>query len=274
MRYFFLKSISTFRKKSWTHACLCPTWKLYTERRKELSTFPFLGGWTEQLTTAAFHSSEQPYEDYLLHQLKIQHHHNGDNNNNNNSDNAETTSSWWSTELHGWAGGNSKSARTVDMSVRKTYAQGFAPLEFIPPQRRVNEEDIQRANAELSLSGAIRRNAVGLLHLSCWEQYYRLRGIPAASPVALLCTFPLTVYYAIMKYGEAPVTVARMLQRPLRIHIVGIEKEANFLDLFREVGFLLPEDFKVRQCCQVIMCSPQLVVIISTVPRTRGGRLR
>jgi len=36
-----------------------------------------------------------------------------------------------------------------------------------------------------------------------------------------------------------------MLKRPLRIHIVGVEKEANFLDLFQEVGFLLQEDFPV-----------------------------
>jgi hypothetical protein len=248
----------------WTHECLCPTWMLYTERRKELSTFPFLGRWTEELTAAAFHSSEQPYEDYLIQQLKIQ---------TSASDNARTTSSWWSTELHGWAGGNSKSARTVDMFVRNTYAQGFSPLELIPPQRRVNEEDIHRVNAGLFLSGAVRRNAMGLLHLSSWEQYYRLRDIPASSPVALLCTFPLTVYYAIMKYGEVPVTVARMLQRPLRIHIVGVEKEANFLDLFQEVGFLLPEDFKVRQCCQTdkVLTS---AVMISSFPRSHGGRLR
>jgi hypothetical protein len=227
----------------WTHECLCPTWKLYTDRRTELSTFPFLGRWTEELTTDAFHSSEQPYEDYLIHQLRIHDPVNSDSNNAQ----ATSSSSWWSTELHGWAGGNSKSAKIVDMSVRKTYSQGFSPLVLIPPQRRVDDEDIQRANLSLCSSGgdAIRRNAVGLLHLCSWEQYYRLRGIPASSPVALLCTFPLTVYYAIMNYGEVPVTVARMLQRPMRIHIVGVEKEANFLDLFQEVGFLLPEDFKV-----------------------------
>ena len=74
----------------------------------------------------------------------------------------------------------------------------------------------------------------------------RLRDIPNSSPIPLLCTFPLTIYYAIERYGEVPVTVARMLKRPLRIHVVGAEKEMNFLDLFKEVGYLLPEDLQVR----------------------------
>jgi hypothetical protein len=37
-----------------------------------------------------------------------------------------------------------------------------------------------------------------------------------------------------------------MLNRSLRIHVVGVEKEMNFLDLFQEVGYLLPEDFMVE----------------------------
>jgi hypothetical protein len=37
-----------------------------------------------------------------------------------------------------------------------------------------------------------------------------------------------------------------MLKRPLRLHVVGIEKEMNFLDLFREVGYLLPSDLSVE----------------------------
>ena len=105
------------------------------------------------------------------------------------------------------------------------------------------EEDLQRANKKVSVP--IVRNSVGLLRLDSWEQYYQLRSISRDSTVALLCTFPLTVYYAIERYGEVPCTVARMLKRPLRVHIVGAEKETNFLDLFQEVGFLLPPDFQV-----------------------------
>jgi hypothetical protein len=91
-----------------------------------------------------------------------------------------------------------------------------------------------------------KRNAVGLLALSSWKEYYTVRNISPTSPVCLLCTFPLTIYRAIEQYGDVPVTVARMLHRPLRIHVVGAEKEMNFLDLFKELTFLLPEDMKVR----------------------------
>ena len=145
--------------------------------------------------------------------------------------------SWWTTELYGWAGGESESAKSVDIYKRKSYQEGFYPLSDIPPQQQVTQEDIQRAN--------ISRNELGILRLTSWEQYYKLRNILGTSLVALLCTFPLTIHYAILTYGKVPCTVARMLNRPMRIHIVGVEKEANFLDLFQEVGFLLPEDLQV-----------------------------
>ena len=32
-----------------------------------------------------------------------------------------------------------------------------------------------------------------------------------------------------------------MLERPLKIHLVGVEKELNFVDLFKQLAFLLPE---------------------------------
>ena len=215
----------------WTHECLCSTWETYTKRRGELATFSYLGNWTQDLAAAAFHSSEQPYETYLRNQLGIF------------TDDMDKMVSWWSTELYGWAGGNSQSAKTVDIATRQSYAQGFAPLKDIPPQRPVDENDIVRATQEGSV--VIGTNSVGLWQLTSWEDYYRLRDLPPSSPVALLCTFPLTVYHGIVLYGEVPCTVARMLKRPMRVHIVGVEKEANFLDLFQEVGYLLPQDFPV-----------------------------
>ena len=219
----------------WTHVCLCPTWRLYAARRTELSRFYRLGDWTQQLTTSDFQHSEEPYEQYLANNLGI----------NPKYDKGSSSSSWWTTELHGWSGGESHSAQTVDISIRKNYSEGFFPLEDIPPQRRVEEDDIQKANTNLT-DNKIQRNMMGFLSVTSWEQYYHLRGIPVSSPCALLCTFPLTIYYAITQYGEVPCTVARILNRPMRLHIVGVEKEANFLDLFQEVGFLLPSDFPVR----------------------------
>jgi zinc finger MYND domain-containing protein 15 len=87
---------------------------------------------------------------------------------------------------------------------------------------------------------------IGFLSILTWKDYYELRQIPLSSPVALLLTFPLTLYHAIATFGHVPVTVARMLKRPLRLHLVGVEKELNFLDLFQELGYLLPLDLEVR----------------------------
>jgi len=145
--------------------------------------------------------------------------------------------------MDGWKGGESESAQLIQLSTlqrRLSFAQGFYPVVGLPVERPVSAADITDCALQT------RRNEVGFLRLSSWDEYYRLRKIPSGSPVALLLTFPLTLYYAIVEYGEVPCTVARMLNRPLRIHIVGVEKEINFLDLFKEVSFLLPQDFRVE----------------------------
>jgi hypothetical protein len=195
--YFCLAPKKACRTIGWSHSCLCQTWKVYTSHRRELSTFPFFREWQAKLTGREFQTQEEPYA-LFLHSLGIE----------------EECTSWWTTETYGWAGGQSRSARKVDASLRKTYLAGFSPIVDVPPERRVTEEDMERASLML------KRNSVGMIALSSWKDYYTLRGIPATSPVALLCTFPLTVYYSILRFGEVPVTVSRMLKRPLRIHVV------------------------------------------------------
>eukprot|EP00980_Cylindrotheca_fusiformis_P000564 scaffold146_cov107-Cylindrotheca_fusiformis.AAC.3 len=218
------------RTTGWSHSCLCPTWKVYTSHRTDLSSFSFFGEWQTKLTDREFQTQEEPYARFLQ-SLGID----------------DECTSWWTTETYGWAGGQSRSAKKVDTSVRKSYLEGFSPIVDTPPERRITVEDIDRPGS------AKQKNSVGMIELSSWMEYYILRGIPPSSPVSILCTFPLTVYYSILRFGEVPVTVARMLKRPLRVHVVGAEKELNFLDLFKEVSFLLPVDlalelvFVVRQ---------------------------
>jgi hypothetical protein len=227
------------RTDGWSHLCLCSTWKRYTDRRIELSTFAFFeDDWQSKLVQREFQVSEKPYEDWLKSRGFL-----GDNGDRSNND-CSASSSWWVTETHGWAGGRSDSARQVDARSRKSYSIGFAPLSVshIPPQRRVTDQDWERAGLATPTS----INEVGLRKLSSWEQYYRLRDIPSSSPVALLCTFPLTVYYAIVQYGAVPITVAKIMKRPLKIHVVGAEKELHLLDLFQEVAFLLPVELRVE----------------------------
>ena len=219
--------------------------------RESLSKFDYLDPeWQAPLVGREFQLSEEPYRRFLMSRLMIQQSPEPDPADSDEIDDknvqSSSFSSWWRTETDGWAAGESASARQVDITIRRSYEEGFAPVpsDQLPPSRRVCDSDYERAGLREKANS---KNAVGLWRLSSWEEYYRLRDIPAKSPVALLCTFPLTLYRAIVEYGEVPVTVARMLQRPLRIHIVGTEKELNFLDLFKELGFLLPEDLKVRQ---------------------------
>jgi len=217
------------RIAGWSHVCLCATWKIYTDRRTELSTFTCFESWCHQLFLRGCQISEAPYKSFLVDTLGV-------------SLDDEHGGNWWTTEIGGWAGGESHTAKTVDPFVRLSFIEGFAPVTDVPPERAVTPEDINNCGSFLPIT----KNACGLLLLTSWEQYYNLRGIPLSSPVALLLTFPLTLYTAIAMHGEVPVTVARMLKRPLRIHVVGVEKEMNFLDIFKELAFLLSDDLMVE----------------------------
>lgn len=176
--------------------------------------------------------SDEPYRNFLSTYFGVL---------DDNTDNVN----WWNTEGDGWSGGGSQSAKNINITKRLSYQEGFALDEssFIPPERPVTKEDCIRAN----ISSVPLECNLNMLNLNSWEDYYTLRQISMESPVALLLTFPLTIYYALMKFGEVPITVATMLNRPLRIHVVGVEKELNFLDMFKEVAFLLPEGLEVSQ---------------------------
>lgn len=171
----------------------------------------------------SFQLSDTPYESFLVNELGVL---------------GKNMNSWWTTEINGWSGGLSGSAKTVNALKRLTYMEGFRlDGDKIPPERRVTPDD---------WIGTVKTDECRLLNLDSWDDYYKVRHIPLSSPVALLLTFPLTIYHAIRMHGAVPVTVAKMLHRPLRLHVVGIEKELNMIDIFKEVGYLLPKDLKVN----------------------------
>lgn len=212
-------------KDGWSHSCQCSTWKLYTKRREHLYKLP-LGSWCQELSSRPFQIGEKPYREFLQRQGLIC----GDETN---------PYSWWRTEVDGWCGGESSSAQSIDVTKRLSFRQGFAPLSSIPMETAVSPQDWERIpNAVV--------NDVGIRKISDWGVYYELRQIDLESPVSLLLTFPLTLYHAIYEYGAVPATVAKMLQRHLRVHIVGAEKELNFLDLFQETSFLLPKELSLE----------------------------
>lgn len=167
--------------------------------------------------------SDEPYESYLEHSLGVL--------------NVDSSESWWRTERSGWKGGTSDSAKQIRLFNRLSYEDGFAIGEhLLPPMRNVSIDECKNFTHD---------SETNLIQLKSWHDYYLLRGIPLESPVALLCTFPLTLYHAVQEYGKVPIIVSKMLKRPLRIHVVGVEKELNFLDLFKEFGYLLPDEVNV-----------------------------
>ena len=219
---YFCKSPKVCKQVGWSHQCICPTWKIYTKRRKELGKFSF--EWHTDLITRENQLSEEPYKEYLMKIGVLAD---------------DTLPNWWTTEVSGWSGGQSEGAKSVALD-RLDYHKGFAlESDMIPPERPITSEDVASAGIGYSTD-------CKLVDLNSWDDYYKLRGIPLESPVALLMTFPLSIYYALLKYGSVPITVANMLNRSLRIHVVGIEKEMNFIDLFKEIGYLLPQSLNVE----------------------------
>lgn len=212
--------------KGWSHRCLCKTWKMYTNRRELLESFPF-DQWHLELISRNNQLSDAPYRDFLCNNLFVI------------GDGIQTN--WWSTEVDGWSGGESSGAMKIDLDKRLSYIDGFAlEAHLLPPERPVTIDDVEKINQKYDPESKI-------IALNSWEEYYKLREIPLSSPVALLLTYPLTVYYAILMYGSIPLTVAKMLHRQLRVHLVGIEKELNFMDMFKEIGYLLPSDLQVSE---------------------------
>ena len=215
---------------SWSHQCLCATWKIYVNRRNELSSFPF--SWHQSLISPPNFLSEEPYKIFLK-QYKFYN------------------CGWWKTELGGWWAATQEDRHKYDAPevmnplIHQSYVNGFygdnqeSQTNFDPNFLPLETQIIQPSKLQKDTN-------TNMIQLNSWEDYYELRNISLSSPVALLLTFPLTMYYAIQKYGIVPIVVSKMLRRPMRMHVVGVEKEMNFLDLFQEVGYLLPLDIQLE----------------------------
>ena len=226
---------------------------MYVDRRSELSSFHYLDGWQLPLLREDCFTSETTYEEFLINLGVLSK---PTTNSSDKGGNTQQQQNWWTTELHGWAGGEGQSSKNVNHCNRMSYQEGFglADTKMIPKEQHVTKDDIAHANSVYNTntndnnnnSMLIQTDEHGLPILSSWEDYYRLRSLPPSSQIGLLATFPLTIYYAIQRYGIVPLTVAQMLDRPLRIHVVGIEKELNFVDLFKEVGYLIPESINIE----------------------------
>ncbi|KAK6179905.1 hypothetical protein SNE40_012155 [Patella caerulea] len=76
-----------------------------------------------------------------------------------------------------------------------------------------------------------------------WQSYYKWRGFPLNSPIAILLHFPLTLYYIITScfIPDFPEKFSEIeTSGNMTIHIVGVEKEVEMLMVFQELGYLIP----------------------------------
>jgi len=76
----------------------------------------------------------------------------------------------------------------------------------------------------------------GPVDITNWKEYYQVRGIHLDSPVALLLSFPLTVYHVIANLLKIP----RNSPEKVTIHYIGMEKEICHLPIWKELLHLFP----------------------------------
>ena len=90
-----------------------------------------------------------------------------------------------------------------------------------------------------------RHVAAGSAPATSWAKYYEARDLVPDTPVAVLLSFPLTLYHIITLHQQQPPAAAADAAdasppTPIRVHYLGPEKEAFLLPLFRELSALLP----------------------------------
>ncbi|XP_067936741.1 zinc finger MYND domain-containing protein 15-like [Watersipora subatra] len=87
--------------------------------------------------------------------------------------------------------------------------------------------------------------------LASWEGYYKWRGFPLSSPIAILLHHVMTVYHILQSSGVASQPESVVL-------LAGVEKEADLLITFLELSSLLP-----GKTISVIMVGPSISAKIS-----------
>ena len=101
-----------------------------------------------------------------------------------------------------------------------------------------------------------------------WAEYYELRRqwLPIDSPLSLLLTWPLTVYYALGRLGLTEL----VREREVTVHYLGPEKEIMLLPLFSELATLCPSS-----TIHITMVGPLGIPLPPPLsfPGTRGGRV-
>jgi len=122
---------------------------------------------------------------------------------------------------------------------RSTYTWGFLLLEDQHLRERAGWRlpDKQIPWLDFALSGSLPPKAPPSFEHT-WAAYYKWRGLPIQSPAALLLHWPLTIYKLLHSLGLVPPQPPTERRR-LTVHLLGIEKELDFLPVFAITSFLL-----------------------------------
>jgi hypothetical protein len=76
---------------------------------------------------------------------------------------------------------------------------------------------------------------------SDWAAYYSWRGLALDSPLAVLLSFPLTLHHILARHVLPALPRSRdTAPQPVRVHLLGPEKELALLPLFAELAHLHP----------------------------------
>lgn len=82
--------------------------------------------------------------------------------------------------------------------------------------------------------------------INSWGEYYAHRGITDTSPVAIILSFPLTLYYVLTR-------LKLCFRGTAIVHLIGVEKELDQLLGYQELHRLLP-DLRL----QIVMVGPSV----------------
>ncbi|XP_062993314.1 zinc finger MYND domain-containing protein 15 [Elgaria multicarinata webbii] len=79
------------------------------------------------------------------------------------------------------------------------------------------------------------------MYFGSWKEYYQWRGLPLGAPLAVILTYPLTLYYIITQLAPQHFPELNILNKQsLKIHVVETGREFGVLMVFWELSVLLP----------------------------------
>nr|XP_060641822.1 zinc finger MYND domain-containing protein 15 [Anolis sagrei ordinatus] len=121
------------------------------------------------------------------------------------------------------------------------YGVGLAPPGMGPLLKSGNPFEALRPEGGTALPPAPPEPPTPRTYFGSWKEYYQWRGLPLGAPLAVILTYPLTMYYIITQLAPQHFPELNILNKQsLKIHVVETGKEFGVLMAFWELSVLLP----------------------------------